>query len=79
MSSEDAPQIIERRRVNLPAVDVSSHQWWEAQHDVSLSIRMLIRAEIERNVTRTSRTDRSRSSHGGPTPGDGGGHRRRTR
>ncbi|MCY1718424.1 hypothetical protein OVA26_15930 [Microbacterium sp. SL62] len=39
----------ERLRVSIPKVDQSSLDWWRTQHDVSLSVRMLIRAEIERN------------------------------
>lgn len=39
----------ERKRLSIPKVDQSSLEWWAAQHDVGLSVRMLIRAEIERN------------------------------
>lgn len=45
-TAEDAPA---RKRISIPPVDVSVIEWWEAQHDASLSVRMLIRAEIERS------------------------------
>lgn len=37
-----------RRTVSFPRNDVSTLEWWAAQEDPSLSIKMLIRAEIER-------------------------------
>lgn len=39
----------ERKRLSIPKVDESVLQWWNAQHDPGLSVRMLIRGEIERN------------------------------
>lgn len=38
-----------RRRISIPQVDTSTQQWWEAQDDPSVSIRLLIREEIEKN------------------------------
>lgn len=38
-----------RRRVNLPKVDTSVSEWWAMQYDPSLSVRLLIRGDIERN------------------------------
>jgi hypothetical protein len=42
-------QTSERKRVSFPRADQSALGWWEAQHDPGLSVRMLIRAEIERS------------------------------
>lgn len=39
----------ERKRLSIPKVDASTLEWWNVQHDPGLSVRMLIRAEIERN------------------------------
>lgn len=38
-----------RRRVSFPEADESTLGWWELQDDPGLSIRLLIRDEIERN------------------------------
>lgn len=39
----------ERKRISIPKADESVLKWWESQHDVGLSVRMLIRNEIERS------------------------------
>ncbi len=39
----------DRKRVSLPRADQSVLAWWDAQDDPSLSVRLLIRNEIERN------------------------------
>jgi len=61
----------ERKRLSIPKVDQSVLDWWKLQHDVGLSVRMLIRAEIERNgyvdtvyqpVTQSSRRGRPPAS-----------------
>lgn len=39
----------ERKRISVPRADESVLDWWELQHDPGLSIRTLIRAEIERS------------------------------
>lgn len=39
----------ERKRLSIPRADESVLEWWEAQADPALSIRLLIRNEIERN------------------------------
>lgn len=39
----------ERKRVSIPANDESVLKWWTEQHDPSLSIRLLIRAELARS------------------------------
>lgn len=44
-----AEETSERKRISIPKVDQSVLDWWDAQHDVGLSVRMLIRAEIERS------------------------------
>lgn len=38
----------ERKRVSIPREDESVLAWWALQRDPGLSIRQLIRAEIER-------------------------------
>lgn len=38
-----------RRRISIPQVDTSTQRWWETQDDPSVSIRLLIREEIEKN------------------------------
>lgn len=38
-----------RKRISIPRVDESTLAWWELQQDAGVSIRMLIRAEIQRN------------------------------
>jgi len=44
-----AEETAERKRVSIPKADVSVLEWWGAQDDVAQSIRILIRAEIEKN------------------------------
>lgn len=44
-----AEEISERKRVSIPKADESVLEWWNEQRDPGLSIRMLIRAEIERS------------------------------
>lgn len=39
----------ERKRVSIPRRDESVLRWWAEQEDPSLSIRLLIRAELERS------------------------------
>lgn len=39
----------ERKRVSIPANDESVLKWWSDQQDPSLSIRLLIRAELARS------------------------------
>lgn len=46
---EEKEETSVRRRVTIPKVDTTTLDWWEKQHDPGLSIRMLIRAEVERN------------------------------
>ena len=48
-SNSQAEDSSGRKRISIPPVDVSVREWWEKQHDPGLSVRMLIRAEIERN------------------------------
>lgn len=49
MASKAAEEASERKRLSIPKVDASVLEWWGLQHDPGLSVRMLIRAEIERN------------------------------
>ncbi|MFF2053744.1 hypothetical protein ACFVU2_19225 [Leifsonia sp. NPDC058194] len=44
-----AEETSERKRISIPKADESVLTWWEKQNDVGLSVRMLIRNEIERN------------------------------
>jgi hypothetical protein len=44
-----AQEISERKRISIPKADESVLQWWNEQHDPGLSIRTLVRAEIERS------------------------------
>jgi hypothetical protein len=39
----------ERKRISIPKADESSLAWWDEQKDPGLSVRLLIRNEIERN------------------------------
>lgn len=39
----------ERKRISIPRSDESVLRWWAAQDDPTLSIRLLIRAELERS------------------------------
>lgn len=48
----DSPQTntaSERKRLSIPRADESVLEWWDAQTDPALSVRLLIRGEIERN------------------------------
>jgi len=38
----------ERKRITIPQADESAHNWWALQKDPGLSMRLLIRSEIER-------------------------------
>ncbi|PZE69300.1 hypothetical protein DEJ27_08430 [Curtobacterium sp. MCPF17_018] len=46
---EAADGTSERKRISIPKVDTSVLDWWERQHDAGMSIRLLIRREIERS------------------------------
>lgn len=48
-SKNAADEISERKRISIPKADESALQWWAVQRDPALSIRTLIRAEIERS------------------------------
>jgi hypothetical protein len=39
----------ERKRISIPKADDSVLAWWDVQKDAALSVRLLIRNEIERN------------------------------
>jgi hypothetical protein len=39
----------ERKRISIPKADESVLAWWDAQKDTGLSVRLLVRNEIERN------------------------------
>jgi hypothetical protein len=39
----------ERKQVSIPREDTSVLQWWDAQRDPGMSLRLIIRAEIERS------------------------------
>lgn len=39
----------ERKRISIPRADDSALAWWATQNDPSLSVRLLIRNEIERS------------------------------
>ncbi|ROR76095.1 hypothetical protein SAMN06295974_3757 [Plantibacter flavus] len=38
-----------RKRINIPASDITTQTWWENQVDVSTSIRLLILEEVKRH------------------------------
>lgn len=42
-------QIPVRKRVSYPEADSTTQQWWDAQADPSVSVRLLLRADVERN------------------------------
>jgi hypothetical protein len=42
-------EISDRKRISIPKADESVLEWWEAQKDPGLSVRFLIRNEIERS------------------------------
>lgn len=48
-STESTDRKSERKRISIPKVDTSVLDWWERQHDAGMSIRILIRREIERS------------------------------
>jgi len=48
-STESADGKSKRKRISIPKVDTSVLDWWERQHDAGMSIRVLIRREIERS------------------------------
>lgn len=48
-ATRQAEETSERKRISIPKADESVLTWWEKQNDVGLSVRMLIRNEIERN------------------------------
>ncbi|MCI4659754.1 hypothetical protein [Cryobacterium zhongshanensis] len=47
-----------RRRVNIPQSDVKTQDWWDAQGDVSTSLRLLVLEEVAAHgiVDRVNRT-----------------------
>lgn len=49
VAKSPAEENSERKRVSIPKADESVLAWWEAQKDPGLSIRLLIRNEIERS------------------------------
>lgn len=49
VANRPSDETSERKRTSIPKVDDSVLEWWEAQHDAGLSVRLLIRAEIERS------------------------------
>lgn len=44
-----AGDVVERKRISVPAIDETVHEWWDRQHNPSESVRQLIRTEIARN------------------------------
>lgn len=44
-----APPVPYRKTFAFPKTDESTAQWWDAQADPSLSVKLLIRSEIERH------------------------------
>jgi len=44
-----AEETSDRKRISIPKADKSVLEWWEAQKDPGLSVRLLIRTEIERS------------------------------
>ena len=49
MAAKSVEETSERKRISIPRADESVLAWWAQQHDPGLSIRTLIRAEIERS------------------------------
>jgi hypothetical protein len=39
----------DRKRISIPKADESVLAWWDAQKDPGLSVRLLVRNEIERS------------------------------
>jgi hypothetical protein len=44
-----AEETSERKRISIPKADASVLQWWDSQQDIGMSLRILIRNEIERS------------------------------
>ncbi|MCI4659737.1 hypothetical protein [Cryobacterium zhongshanensis] len=49
MARISADENSERKRISIPKADDSVLAWWDVQKDSGLSVRLLIRNEIERN------------------------------
>ena len=49
VTKNTAEETSERKRISIPKADESVLEWWTTQHDPGLSIRLLIRNEIERS------------------------------
>ncbi|ROR76087.1 hypothetical protein SAMN06295974_3765 [Plantibacter flavus] len=49
MARSSTEENSERKRISIPKADASVLDWWSSQTDPGLSIRLLIRSEIERN------------------------------
>jgi hypothetical protein len=47
-TEKTSEQISERKRISIPKADESALEWWDAQSNPGESIRLLIRAEIQR-------------------------------
>jgi len=44
-----AEESSERKRISIPKADKSVLAWWASQRDPGLSVRLLVRDEIERS------------------------------
>jgi hypothetical protein len=44
-----AEETSDRKRISIPKADQSALEWWDSQKDPGLSVRLLIRSEIERS------------------------------
>lgn len=49
MAKCTADENSERKRISIPKADESVLAWWDSQKDPGLSVRLLVRNEIERN------------------------------
>lgn len=49
MAKNTVDETSERKRISIPRADESVLAWWDEQNDPGLSVRLLIRGEIERN------------------------------
>jgi hypothetical protein len=49
VAKSTAEENSERKRISIPKADESVLSWWEKQKDPGLSVRLLIRNEIERS------------------------------
>lgn len=49
MAKSTADESSERKRISIPKADESVLAWWDEQKDPALSVRLLIRGEIERS------------------------------